>query len=310
MNQIDGINLDLNLLRVFAVVADSQTVTAAATKLYLTQSAVSAALRRLTDAIGAPLFVRQGRGITLTARGRALLEQTRPHLDALLAAALHPAGFDPATSTRTFRLGLSDATEGWLLPSLLKVCRREAPHMQLIVLGVQFRTVSEALSAGRVDAAVTVADDLPSTVMRETLFSGGFVCLFDPRHVHVKTKHITLEQYFAEEHVIVSYNGDLRGVVEDVLRQSRKVRCSLPNFATLGLLVQGGPLVATVPAIVAHQIVATHPHLRTSRLPFKLHKTPLELLWPSASNDDPAARFLRGHIAKIARAAERRVASP
>ena len=54
-----GRDLDLNLLRVFAVVAEAGSVTAAATRLYLTQPGVSAALRRLTDVVGAPLFVRR-----------------------------------------------------------------------------------------------------------------------------------------------------------------------------------------------------------------------------------------------------------
>lgn len=62
MPGIYGRDLDLNLLRVFAVVAESASVTDAAKRLYMTQPAVSAALRRLTTAVGAPLFVRSGRG--------------------------------------------------------------------------------------------------------------------------------------------------------------------------------------------------------------------------------------------------------
>src|SRR6185503_16958322 len=64
MPEIYGRTLDVNLLRVFAVVAENRSVTQAAARLYLTQPAVSAALRRLTTAVGAPLFVRQGRGLS------------------------------------------------------------------------------------------------------------------------------------------------------------------------------------------------------------------------------------------------------
>src|SRR3954471_23641578 len=113
-------DLDLNLLRVFVVVAEHRSVTLAAARLYLTQPAVSAALRRLTVAVGAPLFVRQGRGLALTTRGERLLGQVKPHLGALVDAALAPLAFDAATSERTFRLGLSDAAELWLLPPLLQ----------------------------------------------------------------------------------------------------------------------------------------------------------------------------------------------
>src|SRR5215510_1618472 len=121
MNSSYAKDLDLNLLRVFVVVAESGSVTAAASRLYLTQPAVSAALRRLATAVGAPLFVRAGRGLSLTARGERLLRSARPHLEALVQAALAPATFDPSTSERIVRIGVSDANEGWLLPPLLRV---------------------------------------------------------------------------------------------------------------------------------------------------------------------------------------------
>jgi LysR family transcriptional activator of mexEF-oprN operon len=147
-----GRDLDLNLLRVLAVVADEGSVTAAASRLYLTQPAVSAALKRLAIAVGAPLFVRQGRGVALTARGERLVARVRPSLEALVDAALSPPSFDPRTSDRTVRIGVSDGAEPWLLPRLLRCLEREAPRMRIVVVPVQFRTLGEALSARRVDS--------------------------------------------------------------------------------------------------------------------------------------------------------------
>src|SRR5215470_3512134 len=115
-----GRDLDLNLLRVFAIVAETGSVTEAASRLYLTQPAVSAALRRLTAAVGAPLFARSGRGVVLTSRGSRLADGVHPHLERLIDAALAPPTFDPMTSDRTLRLGLSDSAEQWLLPKLLQ----------------------------------------------------------------------------------------------------------------------------------------------------------------------------------------------
>jgi LysR family transcriptional activator of mexEF-oprN operon len=299
MPDIYGLNLDLNLLRVFAVVAESRSVTQAAARLYLTQPAVSAALRRLTTAVGAPLFVRQGRGLALTARGERLLASIHPHLQALVDAALAPPSFDPRTSERTLRLGLSDATEGWLLPPLLRALAQEAPRMRVISLPVQFRNVAAALASGSVDAAVTVADELPAGIHRQTLFLGGFVCLFDPRHVRLK-RTLSESDYFAHEHVVVSYNGDLRGIVEDVLQKSRRIRCSVSSFANLGALIDGSSLLATVPEIVAQHVLAVRPHLQTLPLPFTLRGTPMELLWPAAVDDDAACRLLRAQITRIA----------
>jgi LysR family transcriptional activator of mexEF-oprN operon len=297
MQENYGRDLDLNLLRVFAVVADSGSVTTAASRLYLTQPAVSAALRRLTTAIGAPLFVRRGRGLALTSRGERLRATLRPHLQALVDAALGAAEFDPRTSDRTLRIGLSDAAEISFLPALLRVLEREAPRMRVIAVPVQFRTVGAALEQG-LDAAITVADDLPSTIRRRALYHGTFVCLFDPRHA--KLRKLTDAEYFARDHVIVSYNADLRGVVEDTLHKQRRIRLSVPSFANLGMLIRGTSLLATVPERVAQNIRSAHPELRTLPLPFRFGGGTVELLWPSTADDDEPGKFLRAHLIEIA----------
>ena len=295
-----GTQLDLNLLRVFLVVAETGSVTRAAANLYVTQPAVSAALRRLSNAIGAPLFARQGRGLVLTSRGEKLVAELRPHLQAIVEATLSPVRFDPKTSERTHRLGLADTAERWLLPELVKQLGIHAPRMQIISVPVTFRSVGEALVLRRIDAAVTVADDLAPSIKRRPLIRGSFTCLYDPRHAQVK-KVLTERTYFAHEHVIVSYNGDLRGVVEDLFHKTRRIRCSVASFAHLGPIVDGTALLATIPTVVAEDIRAVHPHLRTTALPFTMPEGWTELLWPATIDDDDACRWLRDRIVAIAK---------
>ena len=255
--------------------------------------------RRLTTAVGAPLFVRSGRGLVLTSRGQRLRAAVGPHLQPLIDAALAAPSFDPLTSERTLRLGLSDSAELWLLPALLRVLAAEAPRMRIVSVPVQFRTVGAALATG-LDAALTVADELPTDIRRERLIPGKFTCLHDPRHVRLRT--LTEREYFAHAHIIVSYNGDLRGVVEDVLGKTRDIRCSVSSFANLGALIDGTAMLATIPSLVASQIRTVRPHLRTRALPFAFPTAYIEMLWPAASDDDPPCRFARAHIARIARA--------
>ncbi|HVU02517.1 MAG TPA: LysR family transcriptional regulator [Polyangiaceae bacterium] len=299
-------DLDLNLLRVLVTVADAGSVTEAASRLYLTQPAISAALRRLTNTLGEPLFARRGRGLALTERGARLVREVRPHLQAMTDAALTPERFDPKTSERTFRVGLADSTETWLLGPLLRTLERDAPRMRIISLPVQFRTVGEALATRRVDFAVTVADDLPPSIRRAPLFEGGFVCLYDPRHGRLGPRP-TEREYFDREHVIVSDNGDLRGVVEDAFEKQRKIRCSVGSFSSIGPIVDGSSLVATVPTVVAVPILRLHPKLRTAIPPFRFPETGMELLFPAALEGDRAFEFLRGVVARIAEDARRAV---
>jgi LysR family transcriptional regulator, mexEF-oprN operon transcriptional activator len=298
-----GRDLDLNLLRVFAVVAEEGSITRAASRLYVTQPAVSASMRRLTAFVGAELVTRQGRGVTLTGRGAELLLAARMHLAPLVAAAMAAPVFDPRHSTARIRFGVADGMEAVIVPALLARLRREAPGMQLVVATVQFRNVEEMLLTGKIDFAVTVADELPRSILRRSLMfarkpSKGFVCLYDSRFGKLGNP-VTERAYFAREHVIVSYAGDARGVVEDALKKARTVRVVVPSFGHVADVVDGSELVATVPATFATHIVKTRPHLHMVALPFAMKSASLELLWLRATDEDAAARFVRGLVTAV-----------
>ena len=296
-------DLDLNLLRVFVVVAEEGSLTRAAARLYVTQPAVSASIRRLSSFLRAELFARQGHGLVLTARGSALLVAAQTHLRQLVAAALDVPAFDPSQSTATVRVGLAGCLEAVLLPTLLKRLREVAPRMQLAVLFVQFRTVEEMLLAGKIDLAVTVADDLPRSILRRTISSRdaasqNLVCLYDPRFAKLR-RPMTEESYFAQEHVVVSYAGDFRGIVEDSLGKGRIVRVSVSGFGYVPDLVDGSHLVATVPEMYARHVLKARPHLRSASLPLRIERSDLEVLWSRVTDDDAASRFVRELVAEV-----------
>ena len=188
------------------------------------------------------------------------------------------------------------------MPPLLRVLEREAPGIRIVAVPVQFRTVAAELTSG-LAAAITVADELPATIRRERLFYGGFTCLYDPRHAKVRKRTLSEAEYFAHDHVIVSYNGDLRGIVEDLVGKNRKVRCSVSSFANIGAIVDGTAMLATIPELVAVKILAARPHLKTKPLPptMKIEGSHAELLWPAVTDDDEPCKFVRAKIREIAR---------
>ena len=101
--------------------------------------------------------------------------------------------------------------------------------------------------------------------------------------------------------MIVSYNGDLRGVVEDLLHKQRDVRCSVGSFAQLGAVLDGSRLLATVPSGVASQLKRLYPHFAIAPVPLPLTGAPLELLWLEASERDEALTFVRERLAEVGR---------
>ena len=63
--------------------------------------------------------------------------------------------------------------------------------------------------------------------------SGSSVCVYDAHRLSLGTT-LTRERYLAHDHVLVSYNGDLRGIVEDLSGVQRRVRVSMPGFGSVG----------------------------------------------------------------------------
>ena len=299
MTQVYGRDLDLNLLRVFVVVAETGSVTEAARRLLLTQSAISAALKRLATAVDAPLFARSGRSLVLTTRGERLFAVAVPCLETLLHAALTPTTFDPQRSERAIRIGLSDKSEVWLLPPLLRLLAADAPRMKIIAVSVQFRSAADLLAADRVDLAIGHTRAPPPGIELRPLYRDSLVCLFDPAYVRFR-KNATRAQYLAAEHVAVSYDGTLRGLIEQMFGVERSIRASVASVHSIGPIVDSSALVATLPGVVAQQIRQQRPHLRTIPAPFANESITVDLLSRRALADDEAVRFVAERIVSVA----------
>ena len=112
----------------------------------------------------------------------------------------------------------------------------------------------------------------------------------------------TERAYLAQEHVVVSYNGDLRGIVEEMFGRERRVRCSVASFAAVGAIVEGSRIVATIPVVFAPQILRSRPHLRMASIPFSHEPGNIDPLWPTALDADPACRFVREAMLRVATA--------
>jgi DNA-binding transcriptional LysR family regulator len=165
--------IDLNLLRVFDVLMETGSVTRAATRLSVTQSAVSHSLARLRHALRDPLFVRTPRGLQPTARASAIAPQVR---DALLQlrATLSPEHFDPAEMKRRFTISGTSYFCAVLLPELVAYTRKAAPGISFMVVP-QTPDLPASLDEGAVDLGVGTFRRVPSRFMDETLFEEDLV---------------------------------------------------------------------------------------------------------------------------------------
>ena len=119
--------VDLNLLIALDTLLRERSVTQAASRLGLSQPALSASLARLRRYFDDELLTRVGNKYELTPLAVALLERTTVALAATAEVFTAPADFDPATAEREFELYVSDYAASVLATELSRLTRAEAP---------------------------------------------------------------------------------------------------------------------------------------------------------------------------------------
>lgn len=294
--------LDLNLLLVFHALMQERHVTRAAARLFLGQPAVSGALKRLRAAFGDALFVRGQGGMEPTPRALELA----PPIDALLAglqqamSARHP--FDPAQSTRCFRIGVSEAVGVALFPRLLQQLLRQAPGVTLATLATDRHRAAAMFERGEIELALGMFGELPAWLRHRDLFDWRFVCLYHPRHIQPRHGRLSLREFLAYPHLLTSFDGELHGFVDEQLEalgHHRRVIFGNPHFATNPFIARENPALVTVPDYVAEAWSGSL-GLHVSSLPFKTPVHRVGARWKAAHDGDAGLRWLIDLIADTA----------
>jgi DNA-binding transcriptional LysR family regulator len=307
--------LDLNLLRVFDTVMAEGSLTRSASVLAMTQPAVSHALKRLHDAVGETLFVRNARGMAPTPRAQALWPQVRQAL-AGLQQALAPAAFNPQTDPVNFLLAMVDATAVLLMPPLVQAIEREQALANLRVLPLSTRDPRAMLERGDTDLAVGYFPDAMAAIQAEgeesalrhlRLYDTRYVCVMRQGHPLANTA-LTVDAFCDAHHLLVSFSGKPHGFVDQALinlGRQRRIVLTVNQFHTAGQVVIQSDLLTVLPRSFLSATGYQH-ELVVHELPFELGGVQVELLWHRRKDSDPAHRWLRQQIAAVAQAAPAR----
>lgn len=302
--------LDLNLLRVFDAVMAERHVTRASAQLAMTQSAVSNALRRLREALGAELFVPTRQGVAPTPQAMALWPAVRESL-ARLQAALAPPGFDPATMRRTFTLAMAEATAALLLAPLVRVTGLQASLVHLRVLALATRDPRPLLEHGQIDLALGFFPDVRAAlgaqgdeaVMRLTaLYASDYVVVMRQGHALARDDQLGLDDFCNAGQVRVSFAGRPRGFVDDALAplgRERQVLITSSHFFAALRLVQNSDLLTVLPRSFV-QASGQARKLTTRPLPVALPDIQTSMLWHRRHEHDDAQRWLRERVCEAA----------
>lgn len=291
---------DLNLLVAFDALLAERNVTRAARRLNVTQSAMSASLKRLRGALGDPLLVQHGKAMVPTPHALALAPEVARALAGLRSLISAGTVFDPQRSDRRFRIIASDYIATVLLAPLLRLLEREAPAVRLDV-ALPGDDTPARLANGEYDLVLTPGEFVDPHHPTELLF--------EERHVVVGwagnpalAGPLTRERFAAAGHVAVRIDGR-NTYIDNALEQlgiERRVEIHAPSFIQAPWLLPGTRRLALMHERLA-RLMAAGLGLVVRDPPFALPLMREMLQYHSSRRQDAGLLWLRARLTDIAR---------
>jgi DNA-binding transcriptional LysR family regulator len=290
--------IDLNLFVAFDVIYAERNLTRASEVLNITQPAVSNTLARLRATFGDKLFVRSGNAMVPTPVAQSLVGPVRQALRQLRASVDQLKSFDPGTSEKIFNISLGDATATILIPELAAEVRRLAPHVKINCSQVDRREIASELASGELDFALDIPELEKPDLNGVDLLQDRYVCVLRQGHPFAK-RTLTLEDYLALEHVMVSSRRRGRGHVDIALarigRQTNTVM-RVPHSQPALHAVMSSDMAVTMSLSLA----ARYEVIR-KKLPFEVAPVRTVLYWHRNADHDPANIWMRRQISEASR---------
>jgi DNA-binding transcriptional LysR family regulator len=284
--------VDLSLMRTFLLLYECASVTRAAEKLHVTQPSVSHALGRLRRQFADPLFVRTATGLEPTDLARRLYPDIRVGLEVIDSAVNEASTFDPATSSRTFRLLATDLGELALLPSVLAALEERGPAIHLDIVPLDFESAAAQLRQGRADVVICTPRLPDRDLLRDILFREHYVGLCAIAHPRL-TATPSLENILGERHLVVdSTAGHIQaGPALHGFGHDFEVGVRVAHFAAMPRLIERTALVAIIPSTVADWFVRAA-NVRTFELPFETPQIEVALYRYRRNPPSPGVEWL------------------
>jgi DNA-binding transcriptional LysR family regulator len=284
---VDG--LDLNLLQVFRAVHASGNVTRAAERLGVSQPTVSHALHD-------PLFVRAAGGMAPTPRAERLAAAVDQAFATLDGALREADLYEPAHSSRTFRLHMSDIGETVFLPPLLARLAQSAPGVRLEAFQLDDADILPAMERGRIDLALGYIPALTG-VERRFLLHEEYVVVMRADHPLARS-HPGRASLARLSYVLVrSHPATARAL--DALGLRERVRLTLPHFMVLPRILADTALAAIMPSRLADAFrrLGRYAVWHTRGLP----RFDVSVHWHRRHENDAGNRWLRELVLELFR---------
>ena len=293
-------DVDLNLLVAFDALMAERSVTRAAHRLCIGQSAMSSTLTRLRKLFDDPLLIRDGRELVATPYAESLVKPVSEVLDGVAAILAGRTEFDPTRAERTFAVTASDYTMITFITPLLAQLEQEAPGVRLWVSppGDDYEV---RLRRGQLDLLLIPREVLVSyrDFPHQLLFQDRFVCAVDADNDSVGDS-ISLAEFSLLPYLATSCGHEVSPAEAqlDMLGIARNTEITTA-FGLAPLLLRGTRRIALIHERLAW-LLSDQTSLRLLEPPMPLQPINQLMLWTTRAEHDPGLQWLRSRIVTFA----------
>ncbi|GGN24397.1 MULTISPECIES: LysR family transcriptional regulator [Marinomonas] len=291
---------DLNLLIVLDVLLEKRNVTRASEHLHIGQSATSAALGRLREYFDDSLLVPVGRNMELTPLAKSLVTPVRDTLmRARATISLRPV-FEPENIVRNFTVAASDYMIDILIAQSARELAFSSPGMRLDMI-IPPKDVFDSFERGEIDLLFLPKQYSNKFQHPQTeVLTDVQVCMVCE---HNKIDELTMEQYLDMGHVAIRL-GDEHSITHEEwflprYGQQRRIECTVDHFSSVPFLVMGTNRIVTLHRLIAEEMAQRFP-VKLLPAPFEMQPVTEIMIWPRFLDEDPAHKWLRKTIMKLA----------
>ncbi|ROV60114.1 LysR family transcriptional regulator [Vibrio ponticus] len=293
-------NIDLNLLVTFSYLYRYRSVSTAAGKSFVSQSAMSHSLARLRQLFDDPLFVRKGHKMEPTEHAHHIAPIVTQLLDSITHNLLTKEHFSPQKYSGVCRIGLTDYAEFIFAPVIYDQIRQQAPSAQISFINVNRSNYVTLTEQEKLDVVIGSMPILDDEFESQFLYTEKHVCLADS-HTLGLAGELSLETFAGIEQALVSPDGSLATQVDKKLAEhglTRRVTVASRNFLTVRSLLKQRRLIAIVPERMA-KAEGFDDSLTTFTPPVPVADFDIAMLWHSSRAGEEKNIWLRGLVQDV-----------
>lgn len=289
-------SFNLNLLRAFFTLYNEKNVTRAGKKLNITQSAMSNALNQMRREFNDPLFIREKYGMRPTPRATEIAMQVEPILNDIDNVVNTREAFIPESTERVFTIAVTNITSYLLLPYIVELIHKRAPHSELLVHDCDpFNYDQNFCDQRNIELCIGMAGKLPSTASSEVLLNAKAVTIGRKDHPLLQGE-FTMKKFLEARHMLVKVTGQkLAPFIDTALEEKglkREIELTVP-YPTVGAkILAKSDMLTTIPGEMINAF-KNNQDLKIVETPIEIPVVDMLQVWHNRFDRDPGHVWMR-----------------